>query len=45
MGNESDVPLLLRKHDELKSLYPSENYEQGALLGLIELRERFKLLR
>jgi len=45
MGNESDVPMLLRKHSELKSLYPGEDYEQGALLGLIELRERFKLLR
>ena len=45
MGNESHIPLLLQKHSELKSLYPGENYEQGALLGLIELRERFKLLR
>ncbi|ABR47956.1 hypothetical protein Amet_1784 [Alkaliphilus metalliredigens QYMF] len=45
MGNESDVPLLLRKHAELKSLYPSKSYEQGALLGLIEIRERFNLLR
>lgn len=43
MGNEAHIPLLLRKHSELKSLYPRENYEQGALLGLIELRERFKL--
>jgi hypothetical protein len=45
IGNESDVPLLLKKHAELKSLYPGEDYAQGALLGLIELRERFKLLR
>lgn len=44
-GNESHIPLLLRKHSVLKSYYPGENYEQGALLGLIELRERFLLLR
>lgn len=43
MGNESDIPLLLRKHAQLKSLYPGEDYEQGALLGIIELRQRFNL--
>lgn len=43
IGNGSHIPLLLRKHSELKSLYPWGNYEQGALLGLIELKERFKL--
>lgn len=43
IGDESHVELLLKEHSKLKSLYPKENYEQGPLLGLIELKERFKI--
>lgn len=43
LGDESAIPKLLEKHSELKKLYSNETYEQGALLGLIELRERFKV--
>jgi len=45
LGSESDIELLLRKHAELKSLYADSHYEQGALLGIIELRERFNVLQ
>lgn len=45
LGSESDIELLLRKHAELKSLYRDHDHEQGPLLGIIELRERFNLLR
>jgi hypothetical protein len=31
------------EHSQLKPNYANENFEQGALLGLIEIRERFKI--
>jgi len=42
LGNEHAVPFLIKKHRELKHLYENENYDQGPLLALIELRERLR---
>jgi hypothetical protein len=39
------VPMLLNKFYYFKKFYPEENYEQGALLGLMELDNRFHLIR
>ena len=38
---EDAIPVLIKKFNEFKSLYPDENYEQGPLYGLIKLNERF----
>lgn len=40
IGNEDAIPILLKKHKELKA-YKNENYEQGPLLGLYEMDHRF----
>ena len=42
LGTEKDIPILLRIHMELKKTYSNETYDQGPLLALIEMRERFK---
>ncbi|WP_144674764.1 hypothetical protein [Desulfitobacterium sp. LBE] len=41
IADEDAIPVLMKKYNEFKSLYPQENYEQGPLLGLIKLNERF----
>lgn len=41
IAGEDAIPVLIKKFNEFKSLYPKENYEQGPLYGLIELNERF----
>jgi hypothetical protein len=40
LGNEDAIPVLLKKHKELKA-YKNENYEQGPLLGLYQMDDRF----
>lgn len=41
IADEDAIPVLMKKYNEFKSLYPEENYEQGPLYGLIELNARF----
>ncbi|KAF1084299.1 hypothetical protein SPSYN_02075 [Sporotomaculum syntrophicum] len=41
IADEDAIPVLLKKYNELKNLYPGETYEQGPLYGLIKLNERF----
>lgn len=41
IGNEEVIPVLMEKFNNFKMLYPNESYEQGPLLGLIKLNERF----
>jgi len=39
LGNEDAIPVLLKKHKELKA-YKNENYEQAPLLGLYQMDDR-----
>lgn len=43
VGNEDIIPLMLEKYNELKeqSLYSDDNYEQGPVYALWQLKERF----
>ncbi|HYE83554.1 MAG TPA: hypothetical protein VEG39_15480 [Clostridia bacterium] len=41
IGDETTIPIMHKKYLELKGIYPDENYEQGPLLALAELRARF----
>lgn len=40
-GDEDSIPWMMERYCELKKLYPSETYDQGPLLALYELNERF----
>ncbi len=40
-GDVSAVPFLIKEVDRLERWYPDKNYEQGPLLALYELKERF----
>lgn len=41
IGDEKIIPILYKKYLDLKDIAKNETYEQGALLGLKKLKERF----
>ena len=41
IANEDTIPILYNKYFELKRAYVDKNYEQGPLLALYKLSERF----
>lgn len=40
-GEEDSIPWMMDRYVELKNLYQNETYDQGPLLALYELNERF----
>lgn len=40
-GPEETIPWMMDRFYEMKKLYPDENYDQGPLLALYELKTRF----
>lgn len=41
IADEEAIPVLMKKFEYFRKLYPEENYEQGPLHGLVKLHERF----
>lgn len=43
IGDEECIPILYEQFEEFKKSYKDENYEQGPLIGLLKLKDRFSI--
>ncbi len=43
IGNEECIPVLYEQFQEFKKSHRNETYEQGPLIGLLKLKDRFKI--
>lgn len=43
IGDEKCIPVLYEQFQEFKKSHKNENYEQGPLIGLLKLRDKFKI--